>query len=299
MKISRRDFLRFCTASSATLAFGPLDLLKLERALANPDGPSVLWLQGSGCTGCSVSLLNRFSSSAPTTAADLLINTIDLAYHPNLMAVAGDAAVAVARQVAAAGNYYLAVEGGIPTAYGGAPCWAWTENGVDITCANAVTSLASRAKAVLAIGTCAAWGGMSAAAPNPTGVKSVSAVIGKPTVNIAGCPPHPDWIVWGVAKALTGSVGTLDAHGRPTALFGRTVHDQCPREDASDATAYGQDNRCLQHLGCYGPVTRAGCPVTKWNAQANWCIDANAHCIGCTEATFPGAPLRFHAEFDD
>ncbi|MBP1778308.1 MAG: periplasmic [NiFeSe] hydrogenase small subunit, partial [candidate division NC10 bacterium] len=186
MKISRREFLRFCTASSATLAFSTLDLLKLERALANPNGPRVLWLL-------------------------------------------------------------------FPTAFGGAPCWAWTENGTDVTFANAATSLASRAKAVLAVGTCAAWGGMSAAAPNPTGVKGVSAVIGKPTVNIAGCPPHPDWIVWGVAKALTGSVGTLDAHGRPTALFGRTVHDQCPREEASEATAYGQDNRCLKHLGCYGP----------------------------------------------
>ena len=61
MKISRRDFLRFCTASSATLAFSTLDLLKLERALAKPNGPTVLWLQGSGCTGCSVSLLKTFS----------------------------------------------------------------------------------------------------------------------------------------------------------------------------------------------------------------------------------------------
>lgn len=300
MNISRRDFLKFCTASSATLALSSLDLLNLERALANPNGPRVLWLQGSGCTGCSVSLLNRIAGSAPTTAADLLVNTIDLAYHPNLMAVAGDSAVAVARQVYAEGNYILAVEGGIPTAFGGAPCWAWTENGVDVTFANAVTSLAGRAKAVLAIGTCASWGGMSAAPPNPTGVKGVSAAIQRATVNIAGCPPHPDWIVWTIANFLaSGSVGTLDSYGRPTALFGRTVHDQCPREERGSATAYGEDNRCLQRLGCYGPVTRANCATLQWNNRANWCVDANVQCIGCTEPTFPGAPLRFHAAFDD
>jgi hydrogenase small subunit len=140
---------------------------------------------------------------------------------------------------------------------------------------------------------------MSAAAPNPTGVKGVKAATGKNTVNIAGCPPHPDWIVWGVAKAIAGTVGTLDSSGRPRALFGRTVHDQCPREERGEASAYGQDNRCLKKLGCYGPVTRANCATDRWNNRTNWCVDANVQCIGCTEPSFPGAPLRFHAEFDD
>jgi hydrogenase small subunit len=298
MKVSRRDFLRFCTASSATLALSSLDLFNLERALANPNAPSVLWLQGSGCTGCSVSLMNLISTTAPTTAGDLLINTINLAYHPNLMAVAGDDAVDVAQHVYDAGNYVLAIEGGIPTAYGGAACWAWTDHGKDVTFADAVKSLAGRAKAVLAIGTCASWGGMSAAAPNPTGVKGVKDVIQKTTVNVAGCPPHPDWIVWAVAKTLAGSVGTLDSSGRPKALYGRSVHDQCPREDHDKAQSYGQDNYCLKKLGCYGPVTRAGCPGIQWNGKNNWCIDANAQCIGCVEPSFPGAPLRMHAEFD-
>ena len=213
------DFLRLCTASSAALALSPLDIFRLEQALANPAGPSVLWLQGAGCTGCSVSLLNRVAPTAPTTAADLLINTINLAYHPNLMAAAGDTAVAVAREVYNAGGYVLAVEGGIPTAFGGNACWAWAENGHDVTFADAVTSLSSRAAAVLSVGTCAAWGGISAAYPNPTGVKGVSTVLGKATVNIPGCPPHPDWMVWTIAKLLTGSLGSLDEYGRPRGAF--------------------------------------------------------------------------------
>jgi hydrogenase small subunit len=217
MKITRRDFLRFCSTSSAALAFGPLDLFRLEQALANPDGPSVVWLQGAACTGCSVSFLNRISPTAPTTAADVLINTIDLAYHPNIMAAAGDTAVAVVQDVYESGHYVRAVEGGVPTAFGGNTCGAWTEDGRDVTFQEAVTRMASRAAAVLCVGTCASFGGIPAAGPNPTGVKSVSAAVGKQTVNISGCPTHPDWIVWTIASLLTGTLGALDTHGRPAA----------------------------------------------------------------------------------
>jgi len=292
MNISRRDFLRLCTASSAALALSPLDIFRLEQALANPAGPSVLWLQGAGCTGCSVSLLNRVAPTAPTTAADLLINTINLAYHPNLMAAAGDTAVAVARQVYNAGGYVLAVEGGIPTAFGGNACWAWAENGHDVTFADAVTSLSSRAAAVLSVGTCAAWGGISAAYPNPTGVKGVSTVLGKATVNIPGCPPHPDWIVWVIAKLLAGTLGRLDSYGRPAALFLKTVHDICPRKDKGETKTYGVDGRCMKELGCKGPDTKADCPTLQWNNGVNWCVDANSLCIGCTNPTFPAQSLR-------
>lgn len=292
MNISRRDFLRFCTASSAALALSPLDIFRLEQALANPSGPAVLWLQGAACTGCSVSLMNRIAPTAPATAADLLLDTIDLVYHPNLMSAAGDTAVAAARQIYKEGGYVLAVEGGIPTAYGGNTCWAWRENGRDVTFAEAARSLASRAAAVLSVGTCASWGGIAAAPPNPTGVKGVAAALGKPTVNIAGCPPHPDWVVGTIAKLLTGTLGTLDSHGRPTAYFRTSVHDRCPRRDREEAETYGMDGQCLKELGCRGPETRADCPTLRWNNGANWCVDANTVCIGCTNPTFGVSRLR-------
>jgi hydrogenase small subunit len=241
-------------------------------------------------------LLNRVAPTAPTNGADLLINTINLAYHPNLMAAAGDTAVGVAREVYGAGGYVLAVEGGIPTAFGGNACWAWTENGHDVTFADAVTSLASRAAAVLSVGTCAAWGGIAAAYPNPTGVKSVSTVLGKATVNIPGCPPHPDWMVWTIAKLLTGSLGSLDEYGRPTGLFPKKVHDVCPRKGKGEITTYGVDGKCMKTLGCQGPKTLANCPTLQWNNGANWCVDANNPCIGCTNPTFPASTLRKEAQ---
>lgn len=293
MRLSRRDFLKLCTASSAALALSPLDLLRIEEAMASPDGPSVLWLQGAACTGCSVSFLNRISPTAPVDAADVLINTVNLAYHPNLMAAAGDSAVAALRQAAVPGKYILAVEGGVPTAFGGAACLAFTENGRDVPFQEAVTSLAAQAWKILCVGTCASWGGIPAAAPNPTAIRGVRAVTGKTTVNIGGCPPHPDWIVWTIAKLLAGTLGSLDSYGRPRALFGgATVHDRCPRREREEAETYGVDRECLEELGCLGPDTRANCPSTLWNGGRNWCVDANAQCIGCTESTFPRRSLR-------
>ena len=88
MEISRRDFLKYCGLTAAVLGLSATELSLLEDALADPNAPQVLWLQGSGCTGCSISFLNYISTSAPTSAADILINNINLAYHPNLMSLA-------------------------------------------------------------------------------------------------------------------------------------------------------------------------------------------------------------------
>lgn len=289
MKISRRDFLKLCGASAGALGLSLIDLGRLREVLANPNGPKVLWLQGSACTGCSVSFLNRISTTAPLTAADVLINSINLIYHPNLMSLAGDSAVAELQKVYQARGYISVFEGGVPTNFGGNACWPYTYGGKDVTMQQAVTDLASRASGILCVGTCAAFGGIPAAPPNPTGVKSVSAATGKTTINIAGCPPHPDWIVWAVAQLLLKNTIALDSYGRPTTLFNRTVHDRCPREEYDETSTFGVDRRCLRELGCRGPETRANCPQVLWNGGTNWCIDANAPCHGCTSPTFPDA----------
>jgi len=291
MNISRRDFLKLCGASAAAIGLTATDLRRLQRALANPSAPTVIWLQGSGCTGCTESFLNRISTSDPKTAADVLINSINLTYHPNLMALAGDSAVAQAQAAYSKGGYILAVEGGIPTKFNGNACWAWSFNGQDVTFKQAVTDLSAKAAKILCIGTCAAWGGIPAAPPNPTGVKGVKALTGKNTINIAGCPPHPDWIVWAVAQLLAGNNIALDSNGRPTALYGSNVHDNCQRRSNARAITYGIDQACLIYMGCQGPVTNASCPSTLWNNGQNWCVSANARCLGCTSPTFPGTKL--------
>ena len=287
MNVSRRDFLKYCIGSAAVLGIETSILGKLEKALATGGGPPIIWIAAANCTGCTVSLANRISTGHPTDAADLLISTVNLAFHPNLMGAAGDLAVQNALDAENSGAFVLAVEGGIPTAFGGRCCYVWRENGQDMTALEVVRRLAPKAAAVLSIGTCASFGGMSGAAPNPTSIQSVQTVTGRSTINIPGCPAHPDWIVGTVAKLLTNSPVNLDSSGRPTDFYGSIIHNTCPRSTAAWATSHGQEGLCLRDRGCKGPNTRGDCASRKWNGGINWCVGANALCIGCTESGFP------------
>jgi hydrogenase small subunit len=285
--ISRRDFLKYAGMWSAALGLSASDIINLEEALANPSGPSVIWLQGAACTGCSISFLNRISASAPTCAADVLTKSINLVYHTNLSAVAGESVYQVIEQAYNKGNFILAVEGGVPTAFGGATCWPWSKNDQDMTFLQAVQWLAPKALKILSIGSCAAFGGIPASGGNPTGIKSVSAATGKSTINIAGCPPHPDWIVGTIAQLLAGKTVTVDSYGRPTQYYSKKIHEICPNKEKGEVKTLGVVG-CYKEIGCRGPKTKASCPTLKWNNGVNWCIGANAPCLGCTEPTFPG-----------
>lgn len=299
--------MKYCTLSAAALglssALGPL-----EKALANTDGPPILWLKGAGCTGCTVSLANLISESAPADLADLLINTIDLEYHPTLMGAAGDQATQILNN-ATAGAFVLVVEGAVPTMFNGSTCEIYTYNGQPVTALSAVQSLAPMAAHVLAVGTCASFGGITGAGPDPTGAKGVSEVTSVSPINIPGCPPHPDWIVWTIANLLAGNPISLDSERRPTDLFGSTVHSQCSRQSTSQhdqppllwATSLSDTGLCMNGLGCKGRLTYADCPTRKWNNGVNWCVGtvgpdgngADSLCQGCTEPGFPDqfAPL--------
>lgn len=289
MRIHRRQFLKYCVGSAAALSL-PLSVIgKLEQALAATGSsalPKVIWLNGANCTGCTVSLANLFSDVGPTDAADLLLNTIDLMFHPNLMGAAGDLAVQQLK-AASEGSYILAVEGGIPTAFNGHACMLWTDQGREVTAMEAVQMLAPAAAAILCIGTCSSHGGVAAGNPNPTGIVSVGELTGLSTINIPGCPTHPDWIVWTIAHLLSGEMPALDERNRPSALYGTEIHKTCPRLGKGEAKTFGIEGQCLKELGCKGEATRSDCPSRKWNSGTNWCIGAGSICIGCTEQDFP------------
>jgi hydrogenase small subunit len=322
--ITRRDFMKYCSITAGVLGLSATDLLKLEKVLAaeGPETPDVVWLQGQCCTGCSTSLLN---SVFYTTIDDVLLNIIDLQYHPTVMAAAGDLAVSALLQ-----HYHynepcvLVVEGSIPDTTGALAeyCWVWEwettipEVPHKVTIQQAVEAIATGAPAVLAVGTCAAYGGIPAGNPNPTGAKSVkdflvSVGISTPVVNIPGCPPHPDWIVGTIAYFKLfglGIVDILDAYGRPS-IYYPNIHEKCPY--LQDYEAYlvdpghpymaGQlsDPGCLFNLGCKGPDTGADCPTRRWNCPAHGeygassCIMAGAPCQGCTEPDFPDGKSPF------
>lgn len=295
MDLSRRDFLKATSAVAAALGLETSGLLTRE-ALAAEGATPVIWLQGSGCTGCSVSFLNTIYYA---TIDSLLTKTIDLNYHPTVMAAAGDQAVKALTDTAATKGYVLVIEGAIPTADGGKACYAWSGK----TMLDAVNQVAPNAGFILAVGSCAAFGGMAAGAPNPTAAKSVKAVTGLSVINIPGCPAHPDWVVGTIAYIQKyGKTPTLDSSGRPTDYFTSTVHSACPLRDAYDdgrASVLGVGG-CLRNLGCRGPETRSDCPTRKWNSEAAntpgvaFCTTSGAPCHGCTESTFPDSMSPFY-----
>ena len=336
MRLTRRDFLQVIGGLGITIAL-PKGLI--QKAMAGTGDPRVIWLSGQMCTGCSVSLLNSVNLA---TIDQVLIDTIDLDYHSTLIASAGDLAFSSAIGVhpsmselaafsgdwlsksdsdfdingdgvvnfidyakLAAQGYILVVEGSIPTGASGKFCGV----GGEMTMLKAFDVLSANATYIIAYGTCAAFGGISAAQPNPTGAVSVSAALSslgrtKSLINIPGCPSHPDWFVGTLISLLAGQKVALDSSKRPTAYFSRTVHSQCPLRETEEANRLG-DPGCMEEIGCNGPATYADCPIRKWNSPAkgqtgvNWCIGARTPCLGCTQPNFPDGMTPFHTTEED
>ena len=305
--VTRRQFIKYAGATAALLGLSQSLVPEIARALEELSSgkPPVLWIQGQNCTGCSISFLN---TNFPNVA-ELVLDKLSVRYHPNVMAAAGDLAFGVLEETAKelAGKYVLVVEGPVPTEEGGEFCTFGLEKETKDFKAEDGTvyrrrkdkpmiawmeELVPKAAAVVAIGNCAAFGGIPAANASVTGTKPVQEVVAgidknKAVVNVGGCPPHPDWIVWAVVQILLNKAVTLDTFGRPTALYGKKIHDVCPRKGTGEVNQFGLATGCLKSLGCKGPNTKANCPTLKWHNGVNWCIGAGAPCMGCTEPTFP------------
>jgi hydrogenase small subunit len=296
MTITRRQFLKVFAGTGVAVTISgsllPEIVAALEKAAAG--NPPVLWIQGAGCTGCSVSLLNTTHPSI----AEVLLNIISLKFHQTVMAASGEKAYDYLWQTAAKsyGKYFLVTEGAIETANEGRCCLSGERNGKEVPFTELTKYLGKGAAAVLALGQCG-FGGIPAAEPNPTGVKSVRDFskdegIKTPVINIPGCPPHPDWIVGTVAHALMFGIPELDSDGRPTMFYGTLVHDNCPYRSYYDekkfAKSFGEEG-CRLELGCKGPESYADCWKRGWNNNVNWCVH-NSLCLGCTQ---PGWPDNF------
>ncbi|MBI4662124.1 MAG: hydrogenase small subunit [Verrucomicrobia bacterium] len=284
--VDRRAFLKISVRLSALMGLSTCSIPRVAEALAEmtQGNATVLWLQGQSCSGCSISLL----SGETPTPVKLITQYISLAFHQTLSTATGHVAVETLNKSIAQGGYILAVEGAVPA---GMPRACL--NGEE-TFPDQLMRAARNAKAVLAVGSCAAFGGVPAAEHNPTGAISVpkflaSAGIQTPKILIPGCPAHPDWLLGTVVHVLKFGLPPLDAAGRPKAFYSKLIHDQCPRfadyEREKFARTFGEEG-CLFKLGCLGPITHADCTVRHWNGGVNTCINAGAPCIGCAGEQF-------------
>ena len=286
--VSRRGFLKFCSATASLMALPPSAVAQVAEALATARRPSVIWLSFQECTGCTESLTR---SHAPTVES-LIFDAISLDYHHTLQAAAGHGAEAAreAAQEENKGEYILVVDGSIPV---GNPAYSTIAG---ISNLDMLKNAAQDCFAIVAVGTCAAFGGLPNANPNPTGAVSVSEIIkDKPIINVSGCPPIPAVITGVLAHFLTfGSIPELDSLGRPAAFFGQNIHDRCYRrpfyERGQFAGTFDDEGArkgwCLYKLGCKGPTTYNACATVKWNQGTGFPIQAGHGCIGCSEPNF-------------
>lgn len=287
--VSRRDFLKFCSLVSATMGLSSTFIPRIAEALVAAPRPPVVYLAFAECTGCAEATLRTMYPWID----QLVLDIISLDYHETIMAPSGEAAEKSLHDTVTKnqGKFILVVDGAIPTA----------ENGIygtigGKTMLEIAKEIVPKAMATICIGTCASFGGIPSAAPNPTGAKSLREALGiTNTVNIPGCPPNPINFVGTVVNYLMfGKLPDLDDKGRPLFAYGQTIHDQCPRRSHFEMGEFAESfespeakkGYCLQKLGCKGPDTFNNCPSVKFNDGTSWPVQAGHPCIGCSEPGF-------------
>ncbi len=282
--VSRRDFLKFCTSMGATLALPATFVSQIAEALEKARKPTVVWLEFQDCAGNTEAMLR---ASKPTIG-ELVLDVISLDYHETIMAPAGAQARKSLMDVVKneKGKYIAIVEGSIPLNDGGVYCCVGGRTAVDIArevCGNAAVTLA--------VGSCAAWGGIPSAKPNPTGAVGVKdAVPGITIVNLPGCPQNVENITATIVHFLAfGSLPQLDSHNRPLFAHGKRIHDNCERRAHFDAGQFvrrwGDEGHrqgwCLYEMGCKGPEAYLNCPSIKYNTGTSWPVQGGHGCIAC------------------
>ncbi len=287
--VSRRSFLKYCATLASMMALPPAAGRAMAEAMAAARRPSAIWLPFQECTGCTESITRSHSP----TIEGMIFDMISLDYQETLMAAAGHQAEAARLNAMQEnhGKYLLIVDGSIPLGLDGAFSCIGGRSNMEM-----LKEAAQGAAAVVAVGTCAAFGGIPKANPNPTGAVPVSDIVkDRPIVNIPGCPPIPVVMTGVLAHYLTfGSLPELDAKGRPRAFFGETIHDRCYRRPFYDRGKFAKsfddegarNGWCLFELGCKGPVTHNACATAKWNGGTSWPVESGHGCLGCSEPDF-------------
>ncbi|MDQ6906232.1 MAG: hydrogenase expression protein HypE [Chloroflexota bacterium] len=293
-----------------------------ERRKA-PEGPikvvHAFWLAGMSCDGCSISTTGATNPSVEDLLTGSIAGLPTVILHHPVLAVENGEEFIRPFELAAEGKldapYVCVYEGSIADERIAAETGGYfsamgdqvLEGGTQpFPTATRLKQMSAGAAAVIAIGTCATWGGIPAAIGNVTGAMSVMdflgsdyrSALGLPVINIPGCAPVGDNFTETVAAILLflqgmGPLPEFDELGRPAWLFSETVHRGCTRagyyEEGVFAENYG-DKECLVEVGCWGPVVN--CNIVSRGAQSHMggCMAAGGPCIGCT---MPGFPDKF------
>ncbi len=287
--ITRRSFMKFCSLTAASLGLAPGFAPKIAHAMETKPRTPVIWLHGLECTCCSES----FIRSAHPLTKDVVLSMLSLDYDDTLMAAAGHQAEEIIADIRKKykGNFILAVEGNPPLNEDGMYCIHGGRPFVEV-----LKETAADAKAIISWGSCASWGCVQAAKPNPTQATPVHKVItDKPIIKVPGCPPIAEVMTAVITYMLTfDRMPELDRQGRPKMFYGQRIHDKCYRRAHFDAGQFveqwdddaARKGYCLYKMGCKGPTTYNACSTVRWNDGVSFPIQSGHGCIGCSEDGF-------------
>lgn len=246
---------------------------------------NAMWIEAAGCTGNIISLMNSENPSL----AGILTDLINLTYNNTLMGAEGE--YAYERFLATLEtDFILLVDGAVSLVDDGFYNVIASYQGKRITAQEAIKQAGQKAKYVIGVGTCACYGGITAAKPNPSQSVSIADFLDRPVIRLPGCPCHPDWVVGTIAHLIGYGIPQLDQESRPMLFYDISIHDTCNRRGYFDRGLFAKklgEEWCMFKLGCRGPVTKTDCPVRKYNGYVNWPIGNNTCCIGCANQYFP------------
>ena len=294
--ISRREFLKMTAVMTATMMLPSIFDLRVARAAELATRLPVIWQELQSCTGNSMALIRN----ANPGVEELILDLISLEYSEVLMAPSGQAAEDVLEAAIERfdGQYIAVFEGSVPIGDAGN---FLTIGPAGETGAEKVEHIARHAAAVINVGTCAAYGGIPAARPNPTTALGIgdflaSRRVNKPVINLPACPVSSTNLVGTILEyAMFGRLPSLDAYGRPLWAYRNRIHDKCERRGHFDAGEFVEgwtditglkNGLCLFKVGCKGPMAFNNCGVVRYNEGVSWPIMSGHGCIGCSEPGF-------------
>lgn len=242
----------------------------------------IVWFQAVTCNGNTHSLL-----SASSTRLELFYNSFDLVYHPSLSINLNLNDVLQTEEKID----YLLIEGSI------------TNNEFffqinDTSTKILLNALASKSKYIIAVGSCASYGGVHKKFQENSDICGVEealnisslASLNHPIINLTGCPVHPEWILQTLFSLENFSTIPLDEEGRPVELYSHLAHHGCTRNEYFEwkvEASWGAKEGCLFYSqGCRAPMTHSSCNKILWNDVSSK-TRVGMPCIGCTEKDFP------------
>lgn len=260
---------------------------------------TLFWLQCGGCGGDSMALLGIESPDLLELLGSL---GVDVLWHPSMShgspkeyrdllgaLLSGEQSLDI-----------LCVEGAVIRGPGGTGMYDTFEGRPK---KDLVAGLARRAHYVVAVGTCASFGGIGAEGETEaTGLQFLkrrkggflgegfTAASGLPVINLAGCASHGEVVGGALAAVCAGLCPELNEYQMPLEWYGRFVHQGCLRNEYHEYRVeehdFGEKGCLFFYLGCRGPLTHGPCNKVLWGRRSSK-TRVGVPCVGCTEPDFP------------